>query len=83
MASIFLLSGLRLDLVPQWWQEVTGFVAVGNCELIALEPALGRRGGVGRGVGLEVVFDLGGDQLAGAGNGQSGGLDFVPAASGR
>ena len=37
---------------------------------------MGRRGGVGRGVGLEVVFDLGGDQLAGAGNGQSGGLDF-------
>ena len=60
-----------------------GFLAVGSGEFMALEPALGGRGDVGRGVGLEVVFDLGCDHLAGAGNGERGGLDFFPAASGR
>ena len=78
-----LLSDLRPDLVPQWRQEVMGFVAVGPREFIALEPALGGRGGVGWGVGLEVVFDLARDHLAGSGNSQCGGLDFFPAASGR
>ena len=58
-------------------------VAVGSGEFIAWEPALGGGGDVGRGVGLEVVLDLGSDHLAGAGNGQCGGLDFFPAASGR
>ena len=60
-----------------------GFVAVGSGEFIALEPALGGGGDVGRRVGVEVVFDLASDQLAGSGNGQRGGLDFFPAASGR
>ena len=83
MPSLFLLSGLGSDLVPQWRQEVTGFVAVGPREFMALEPALGGRGDVGRGVGLEVVFDLASDHLAGSGNGERGGLDFFPAASGR
>ena len=63
---VVLLSGLRSDLVPQWRQEVTGFVAVGPREFIALEPAWGGRGDVGRGVGLEMVFDLASDHLAGA-----------------
>ena len=74
---------LGSELVLQWRQEVTGFVAVGSGEFMALEPALGGRGGVGRGVGLEVVFDLASDHLAGAGDRQRGGLDFFPAASGR
>ena len=74
-ATTFIIEGRR--------QEVTGFVAVGPREFIALEPALGGRGDVDRGVGLEVVFDLSSDHLAGAGNRQRRGLDFFPAASGR
>ena len=53
-----------------------GFLAVGSGEFMALEPALGGRGGVGRGVGLEVVFDLASDHMAGSGNCECGGLDF-------
>ena len=80
--QIVLLSGLGSALIPQWRQEVTGSVAVGPREFIAWEPALGGRGGVGRRVGLEMVFDLASDQSTGSGNGQGGGLDFFPAASG-
>ena len=80
---LLLLSGLGSAWVPQWRHEVTGLVAEGAREFVALEPALGGRGDVGRGVGLESVFDLGGDQVTGSGDRQRGGLDFFSAASSR
>ncbi len=68
----------KCELVPQWRQVFTGFVALGLCEFIALEPALGGRGGVGQDVRMEMVFDLASDQVPGAGNGQRGGAGFFP-----
>ena len=80
---VVLLSGLGSELVLEWWQNVTGFVATGSGEFVALEPALGGGGGVSRRVRLELVLDLGCDQAAGLGDGHRGGLYFFPAASPR
>ena len=83
MAFLVLLSGLGSELVLEWWQEITRFVACSTREFVSLEPALSGGRGVGGRVRLESVFDLGGDQSAGLRDGHRGCLYFFPAASPR